>query len=70
MHCGGGVAVRKHVVMHHAQVSAADLISVAGHSLGLHQTPLEGRYSRTSCVENSGPREGHALGISFALLRR
>ena len=58
---GGGVAVRQHVVMHQAQGSVANLISVAGHSLWLHQTPIEGRYSRISCAENSGARRHHAL---------
>src|SRR5262245_36024114 len=43
------------------QVVAADLISVAGHSLGLHQTPIEGRYPLTTCREDSGLRKGHAL---------
>ena len=33
MHRGGGVAVRKHLVNHLRQAFAADLISVAGHSL-------------------------------------
>ena len=44
----------------HFQGFAADLSLGAGHSLGPHQTPLEGRYSRTCCVENSGPCKGHA----------
>ena len=49
------------MVIHLCQVTAADLISVAGHSLRLHQTPVEGRYSLTICVENSGARRPHAL---------
>jgi hypothetical protein len=60
MHRGGGVAVRKQRVNRLCQAIEADLISVAGRSLWLHQTPLEGRYSLTLCVENSGPRKGHA----------
>ena len=58
---GGGGAVRKQKVKRQGQGLAADLLSVAGHSLGLHQTPMEGRYSLTCGVENSGPRKGHAL---------
>ena len=60
MHCGGGVAVRKQLVNRLCQAVAADLISVAGHSLGLHQTPMEGRCSRIFWAENSGLRKGHA----------
>ena len=60
-HRGGGGAVRKQKVKRQGQGLAADLLSVAGHSLGLHQTPMEGRYSLTCGVENSGPRKGHAL---------
>jgi hypothetical protein len=48
MHYGGGVAVRKQRVNRLSQAIAADFISVAGHSLWLHQTPLEGRCSRIS----------------------
>ena len=44
---GTGWPSEKLIVSRHPQVSAADLISVAGHSLEPHQTPLEGRYSRT-----------------------
>ena len=61
MHCGVGVAVRKQRVNRHSQISVADFISVAGHSLGLHQTPLEGRCSRMLQEENSGLRRNHAL---------
>jgi hypothetical protein len=61
MRRGSGVAVRRTVGEHVDQAVAADLISVAGHSLRLHQTPLEGRYSLTSCVENSGLHKNHAL---------
>ena len=43
---GGGVAVRETNGESSCQVSAADLISVAGHSLGLHQTPIEGQCFR------------------------
>ena len=42
----GWRAVRKTKSEACDQVSAADLISVAGHSLGLHQTPIEDRCSR------------------------
>jgi hypothetical protein len=61
MHYGGGVAVRKYLVIHQAQVSMADLISVAGHNLWPNQTPIEGRWSLTLSVENSGLRGGYAL---------
>jgi hypothetical protein len=43
MHRGGGVAVRKHIVNRLCQAGAAVLISGAGRSLGLHQTPMEDR---------------------------
>jgi len=56
---GAGWPSEKHLVNHLCQAIAADFISVAGHSLGLHQTPVEGQYSLTS--ENSGPRKHHAL---------
>jgi hypothetical protein len=58
---GAGWPSAKQAVNRRGQASVADLIAVAGHSLRLHQTPIEGRYSCTSGVENSGPREGHAL---------
>ena len=38
---GTGWPSEKLIVSRHPQVSAADLISVAGHSLGLHQTLIE-----------------------------
>ena len=59
MHCGGGVAVRKHLVNRLCQAVAADLISVAGHSLGLHQTPIEGQCSRIS-ARRTVASAGHA----------
>jgi hypothetical protein len=52
MHRGGGVAVRKQRVNRLGQAIGADLISGAGHSLGLHQTPIEDR-----CFGDTGPRE-------------
>ena len=61
MHRGGGGAVRKQLVSRLRQAIGADFISVAGHSLGLYQTPLEGRYALTCDVENSGSRRNHAL---------
>ena len=52
----------KHTVKHHGQASAADLISVAGHSLGLHQTPMEGRWFPWNIATGtSGARKRHAL---------
>ena len=53
MHRGGGVAVRKQRVNRLCQAIAADLISVAGHSLWLYQTPMEGQMFQWS----HGPRE-------------
>ena len=38
---GAGWPSVKQTVSRHSQASAADLISVAGHSLKLHQTPIE-----------------------------
>jgi hypothetical protein len=40
---GAGWPSGKQPVKRHRQASAADFISVAGHSLRLHQTPMEGR---------------------------
>ena len=42
----GGGPSEKQEVKRLRQVIGADLISVAGHSLRLHQTPIEGRCSR------------------------
>ena len=58
---GGGGAVRKQLVTRLCQAIAADLLSVAGHSRQLHQTPLESRCSRMLQEENSGLRRNHAL---------
>ena len=59
---GGGVAVRKQMVKHPGQASAADLILVAGHSLRLHQTPMEDQCFGGICsTGNSGTRKHHAL---------
>jgi hypothetical protein len=41
MHYGGGGPSVKQLVNCHFQVFVADLISGAGHSLRLHQTPPE-----------------------------
>jgi hypothetical protein len=49
------------VVNHPCQALAADFISVAGHSLRLYQTPIEGRCSPLRAGENSGSRKNHAL---------
>src|SRR5262245_38278245 len=49
------------VVNHPCQALAVDFISVAGHSLRLHQTPIEGRCSPLRAGENSGSRKNHAL---------
>ena len=44
MHCTeAGWPSEKQVVSRHNQALGADLISVAGRSLGLHQTPIEDR---------------------------
>ena len=61
MHRGGGGAVRKQLVTRLGQAIGADFISVAGHSLGLHQTPIEDRCSRGCSAENSGTRKCHVL---------
>ena len=61
MHRGGGVAVRKtfsEVVF--AKRSGADLISVAGHSPWLHQTPIEGRCSLLVMRRTVASAEPHA----------
>jgi hypothetical protein len=56
MHRGGGVAVRKQRVNRLCQASAAVLISGAGHSLGLHQTPIEDRcFCETDSRETVAP---------------
>jgi hypothetical protein len=44
------------------QAIGADVISGAGHSLGLHQTPMEGQCFGGLCsTGNSGTRKRHAL---------
>lgn len=43
----------------HYQAIAADVISVAGHSLELHQTPIEDRCSRRYAAENSRTRKSY-----------
>ena len=59
---GAGWPSAKQTVKHHSQASAADLISVAGHSLRLHQTPIEDRCFRGTCsTGNSSPRKGYVL---------
>jgi hypothetical protein len=50
---GGRVAVRKQRVNRLCQASAADFISVAGHSLWLYQTSIEGQMFQW----RHGPRE-------------
>ena len=52
MHRGGGVAVRTQRVNRLCQAGATVLISGAGHSRGLHQTPIEDR-----CFGETGSRE-------------
>ena len=44
----------EHLVTYLCQAIAADLISVAGHSLCLHQTPIEGQCSRPLSVRRTG----------------
>ena len=44
---GAGWPSEYYVVNYARQAVAADLISVAGHSLRLHHTPIEGRCSRS-----------------------
>ncbi len=46
MHRTGRGAVAQEAVRRRSQAREADLISVAGHSLRLHQTPIEGQCSR------------------------
>jgi hypothetical protein len=59
---GAGWPSVKHLVSHLCQAFVADLISVAGHSLGLHQTPIEGQCFCGQCsTGNSGARKRHAL---------
>ena len=44
------------------RASSADLISVTGHSRGLHQTPIEGQCFRGAMFHGKQwPRKGHAL---------
>src|SRR5712692_802081 len=51
----------KQTVTRGNQAHAADLISGAGYSLWLYQTPLAGRCLRGTCsTRNSGPRRDHA----------
>ena len=61
MHRGGGVAIRRTVGDRSCQAVATDLISVAGDSLWLDQTPIEGRCSRLLLEENSSSRRTYAL---------
>ena len=63
MHYGGGVAISvKQTVSRRSQVSAADLISVAGHSLSCTKHLLRVDVSRAiSATGNSGTRRRHAL---------
>src|SRR5215813_8336342 len=49
---GAGEPSVKQPVNHRSQAFGADLISGAGHSLGLHQTPIEDR-----CFRETSPRE-------------
>jgi hypothetical protein len=59
---GAGWPSAKQTVSRHSQAVGADLISVAGRSLGLHQTPMEGRCFCGACsTGNRGTRKGHAL---------
>ena len=58
---GAGWPSVKQIVSRRSQAIAADLISVAGHSLRLHHTPIEGRYSLTLDGENSSARRPYAL---------
>jgi hypothetical protein len=58
---GAGWPSEEQSVNPSCQAGAADFISVAGHSLGLHQAPMEGRYLLSVCGEGSGLRRGHAL---------
>ena len=59
---GAGWPSEEQQVNRLCQAIAADFISVAGHSLGLHQTPMEGRCCRGTCsTGNSGARKRHAL---------
>jgi hypothetical protein len=44
---GAGWPSEEHLVIHPCQAIVADFISVAGHSLPLHQTPIEGQYPLT-----------------------
>jgi hypothetical protein len=55
----GGGPSEKQEVTRLRQVIGADLISGAGHSLWLHQTPLEDQCSRTLLCGKQWPRRGH-----------
>jgi hypothetical protein len=59
---GAGWPSVKHLVSHLCQAFVADLISVAGHSLGLHQTPIEGQCFCGQCsTGNSSTCKCYAL---------
>jgi hypothetical protein len=54
---GWGTAARQQM-KRRLRASSADLISVAGHSRGLHQTPIEARYDHLSQRERDSDRSG------------
>ena len=54
----GGGPSEKQEVKRLRQVIGADLISVAGHSLWLHQTPIEDQCSRTLLCGKQWPPQG------------
>lgn len=62
MHCGGGGPSEQQRVNRRSQGSVADLISVAGHSLWLHQTPMEAQcFGGAWSTGNSNPRRSYVL---------
>ena len=54
---GRGGRPKEPLVNRLCQAVATDLISVAGHSLQLHQTPIEDRCSHSDAAENSRTRK-------------
>ena len=67
---GGGVAVRRTVGTHPGQAVVTDLISGAGHSQWLHQTPIEGPGSLTWWSEELGtPQSPRPINSSVPLFR-
>ena len=65
---GAGWSSEKQRVNRLSQAIAADFISVAGHSLGLHQTPIEGRCSRDICRETVASEKATPEKLFCALM--